>query len=97
MKDEFEPPRARVVGPFLKKITLEMSDGQTMELDVDGGTINIENSMDYELQGAGILGYQLKGNENRRFTIEAWKGNPDYIDSEITPMGGVRLFNREEK
>ncbi len=97
MSNEFKPPRAKMSGVRLKKIVLEMTDGQNIELEVDGGSLSIDNGMDYDLIGAGILGYKLKGNVNQRITIEAFKGNPDYIDSEVTPMGGVRLFNREEK
>lgn len=96
MSDEFKPPKShRVAGPFLKKITLEMSDGQEIEFDVDGGSVGIENGITH-ISGGPSPFVDCRPNENQRIIIDAFKGNPDFLDEEITPMG-TRLFNRGDR
>jgi len=72
----------------LKNISLEFTDGQKVNLDVDGGTVSIRSGLD--IDNTNPYKPDIEGNGNQRIKIEAFKGSPEFLDT-VTDILGTRL------
>ena len=77
----------------LKSISLEFTDGQKVNLDVDGGTVSIRNGLDYN--NTNPYKPDIESNGNQRIRIEAFKGSPEFLDT-VTDILGTRLVEEHD-